>query len=116
MKLRLALVLLSVISLSSCASLSGPQHSITRQPDQKQLNIAFNTAKDGITKSWVNESESTRYHLTTSHTHVNYQGVPCRDFTLVISKSFLRGETLSGTACRYDDQWSDIKETQENNA
>jgi hypothetical protein len=109
MKLKTAFVLAGIVSLSGCASLSGPKASITQQPDQKQLNVMFNTAKDGVTQSWVGENEDTRYHLTTSHTHVNYQGVPCRDFVLMISKSFYRGETLTGTACRYDNQWTDIK-------
>lgn len=113
MKFKLAVVFLGVLGLSGCATVSGPQSSITRQPEQKELNIAFNTAKDGIVKSWVGVNDDARYHLTTSNTHVNYQGVPCRDFTLVISKSFYRGETLTGTACRYDNQWTDIKSNDE---
>ncbi|HEV2614718.1 MAG TPA: hypothetical protein VGV92_08435 [Gammaproteobacteria bacterium] len=113
MKLKLGLVLLAVASLTGCATISGPQSSITHQPEQKELNVAFNTAKDGTVKSWVGVNDGTRYHLTTSNTHVNYQGVPCRDFTLVISKSFYRGETLTGTACRYDNQWTDIKSNDE---
>jgi hypothetical protein len=118
MKLKLSLIVVGIIGLSSCATFMGPetQPSITQKPDQKLLNTAFNTAKDNVTKSWVGSDQDVRYRLTTTNTHVNYQGVPCRDFSLVTSKSFYRGDTLTGTACRYDGQWTDTKENTENNA
>jgi len=114
MKFKLGFVLLGLISLSGCVSMSPSQKpSITQQPNQKELNAMLNTAKDNVNKSWVSEDGDTHYSLDTSNTHVNYQGVPCRDFTLVITKSFYRGDTLAGTACRYDGQWTDIKSNDE---
>ena len=89
MKFKLGFVLLGLISLSGCVSMSSnPTPSITQQPNQKELNLMLNTAKDNVTKAWVSEDGDTHYSLDTSNTRVNYQGVPCRDFTLVISKSF----------------------------
>lgn len=108
MKFKLGFIVLGLGLLSGCATVAGPQNSITQQADQKELNIAFNTAKDGTPKTWIAESEDTHYNLLTSGTHVNYQGVPCRNFELSITKSFYRGETLTGTACRYNDKWTDI--------
>ncbi|MDX2165345.1 MAG: hypothetical protein SFW07_08060 [Gammaproteobacteria bacterium] len=109
MKLKLGLILLCAGFLSSCATMGGPQRSITQETDQSQLNLAFNTAKDGTMQKWEG-SNGNEYHLLTSNTHVNYQGVPCRHFSLDVIKSFYRGESLSGTACRYDGKWTDIPE------
>ncbi len=107
MKLKFCGVLLCLGFLSSCATAGGPHNSITQQADQSQLNLAFDTAKDGTTQTWT--SDGAQYHLRTSDTHVNYQGVPCRNFNLDISKSFYAGNAISGTACRYDGKWTDIQ-------
>lgn len=115
MKLKLALVILSMGVLSGCATMGGAggsstTDSITQLPDQPKLISAFNTAKDGVPKEWAEEDAS--YQLVVTNTHVNYQGVPCRDFSLVVTKSFYRTQTLLGTACRYKNQWKDSKTEQ----
>lgn len=108
MKVKLSLVLICLGFLSSCATMSGPQNSITQESNQTELNLAFNTAKDGVTQSW--DADGVSYHLRTTETHVNGQGVPCRHFNLDISRSFYSGKTLTGTACRYDNKWTDISQ------
>lgn len=111
MKTRLILILSAAVLLSGCATMS-PENTTPdviqqnlSQTDQTELNTRLNTIKDGQPSYWKNSEGNTSFDLTTSNTHVNGQGLPCRNYTLVIDRDYHRTITTSAIVCREDGQW-----------
>lgn len=111
MKVKLLLVLSAAVLLSGCATVSsqGGETDVIQQnlskTDQTEYNSMMNTAKDGVPINWRNSEGNASYNLTTSNTHINSQGLPCRNYTLLINRDYHLKITTSGVACRNDGQW-----------
>lgn len=73
---------------------------------QQKFQEAVNTATDGDAVSWQNDEGNITYTLTTSDTHVNAQGEPCRNYQFIVDQSFHRTQQTTGEICRNrDGQW-----------
>jgi hypothetical protein len=99
--------------LSGCATTSVQstsanivQENLSKQ-DQAQLNAMMNTANDGESSAWHNTAGNTAFELTTHDTHVNAQGLPCRNYVLVIDRDYHRKITVNALSCRDNGEWKD---------
>ncbi len=115
MKIKLLLALSTAVLLSGCATVSTTGGDSTTsiiqqnlsQADQTEFDGMMNTAKDGVPVNWRNSEGNTSFDLTTSDTHVNGQGLACRNYTLMIDRDYHRKITVSALACRDNGQWKD---------
>ena len=114
MKLKILLILSAAVLLSGCATVSTEttttnmiQQNLS-QADQTEFNSMMNTARDGVAVDWRNSEGNTAFDLTTSNTHVNGQGLACRNYTLVIDRDYHRKMTTSAAACRDNGQWKNM--------
>jgi surface antigen len=113
MKTKLLWVLPMAGLLTACATTSVPgtaddsvQQNLSAA-DRVQLKKFMNTTHDGEPAVWHNSEGNTAFELTTADTHVNAQGLPCRNYTLVIDRDYHSKITVTGLSCRDDGEWKD---------
>ena len=113
MKAKLLLVLPLAGLLSACATTTVQstseaivQKNLSAQ-DQAHLNTMMSTANDGEHSVWHNSEGNIAFDLITSNTHVNAQGLPCRNYTLVIDRDYHRKITVTALGCRDNGEWKD---------
>jgi surface antigen len=111
MKAKLFLLGCFGLVISGCATMSAKTTSpdIVQQAlssaDQKALNLRLDTGKENEPQIWQNDEGNIHYQLTIAHTYINDQGMPCRNYTLLVDRDYHRKQVTTAVACRDNGKW-----------
>jgi hypothetical protein len=108
---RKTLPIVFMLLLSGCATMSPKSTTpdglakFLSSDDKQAFNLKMNTTKDGVPTVWRSKAGDTGFELTATHTHVNEQGLPCRNYVLIVNPDYQRKHVTTAIACRENGDW-----------